>query len=168
MIRVLFLLALAVGGAFVLRTFGFERIEIVSGSMEPTLPVGTRVTVNKLAYLFHAPGRGDIVTFPSPREEKGLVKRIVAVGGDEVRIVRKTIVLNGKTLDEPYVKHTRPNELLKGDNFNIGRVPRGFVVVLGDNRDESGDSRDWKGAVTGLPVPFISEKAIEGKLMVKQ
>ena len=168
MVRVFFLVALAVGGAFVLRTFGFERIEIVSGSMEPTLPVGTRVMVNKLAYFFHSPQRGDIVTFPSPRAKKGLVKRVVAVGGDEVRIVQKTVVLNGKPLKEPYVKHTRPNEILNGDNFNIGKVPPGFVVVMGDNRDESGDSRDWKGSVTGLPVPFISEKAIEGKLMVSK
>ncbi|MBL8023623.1 MAG: signal peptidase I [Elusimicrobia bacterium] len=166
MARVFFLVALGLGGAFFLRTFAFERIEIVSGSMEPALPVGARVMVNKLAYVFHPPERGDIVTFLSPKGEKGLVKRVVAVGGDNVRVVKKKVVLNGKPLEEPYVKHTRPNELLKGDDFNMGKVPSGFVVVMGDNRDESGDSRDWKGTVTGLPTPFVSQKAIEGKLMV--
>lgn len=155
-------------GAFLLRAFAFERIVIASGSMEPTLPVGTKVMVNKLAYTFHGPQRGDIVTFPSPVKRKDLVKRIVAVGGDSVRVVRKEIYLNGQPLAEPYVQHTRPNELLKGDDVDMGRVPTGFVVLMGDNRDESGDSRDWTGTVTGVPVPFVPEAAIEGKLMVEQ
>ncbi|MBK8574757.1 MAG: signal peptidase I [Elusimicrobia bacterium] len=159
-------MALAFIGAFLLRAFAFERIVIVSGSMEPTLPVGTKVMVNKLAYLFHPPQRGDIVMFPSPVKRKGLVKRIVAVAGDSVRIVRKEIILNGQPLTEPYVQHTRPNELLKGDDLDLGRVPPGFVVLMGDNRDESGDSRDWVGNVTGVPVPFVPVKSIEGKMVV--
>lgn len=168
MYRILFLVGLAFLGAFLLRAFAFERIVIASGSMEPTLPVGTQVMVNKLAYTFRPPQRGDIVTFPSPVAKKDLVKRIIAVAGEEVRIVRKDVLINGKPLVEPYVKHTRPNELLKGDNFDMGRVPPGFLVLMGDNRDESGDSRDWVGTVTGVPVPFVSEKAIEGKLMVEK
>lgn len=136
--------------------------------MEPTLPVGTKVMVNKLVYKFQRPQRGDIVTFPSPVKQKDLVKRIVAVAGDSLRIVRKDLYLNGRLLSEPYVQHTRPNDLLTGDNVDMGRVPAGFVVVMGDNRDESGDSRDWVGSVTGVPVPFVPEAAIEGKLMVEK
>lgn len=108
------------------------------------------------------------MTFPSPVANKDLVKRIVAVAGDQVRIIRKEIILNGRPLVEPYVQHTRPNELLKGDDVDLGAVPPGFVVLMGDNRDESGDSRDWVGRVTGLPVPFVPVKSIEGKLMVEK
>ena len=168
MFRLLYLVALALVGAFIFRAFAFERIEIASGSMEPTLPIGTKVMVNKLAYLFHPPQRGDIVSFPSPVEKKELVKRIVAVSGENVRIVRKEVLINGKPLAEPYVKHTRPNELLAGDDLDMGQVPVGYLVLMGDNRDESGDSRDWVGAATGVPVPFVSEKSIEGKLMVEK
>ncbi len=168
MYRILFLVGLAFLGAFLIRAFAFERIVIASGSMEPTLPVGTQVMVNKLAYLFHPPQRGDIVTFPSPVAKKDLVKRIIAVAGENVRIVRKDVLINGKPLVEPYVKHTRPMELLVGDNVDMGQVPPGHVVLMGDNRDESGDSRDWVGTVTGVPVPFVPEKSIEGKLMVEK
>lgn len=168
MARFLFLVALAFIGAFLLRAFAFERIVVASGSMEPTLPVGTKVMVNKLVYKIRSPQRGDIVTFPSPVANKDLVKRIIAVAGDQVRIVRKEIILNGQPLVEPYVQHTRPNELLKGDDVDLGAVPPGFVVLMGDNRDESGDSRDWVGRVTGVPVPFVPVKSIEGKLMVEK
>jgi signal peptidase I len=167
MVRFLYLAALAFIGAFFLRAFAFERIVVASGSMEPTLPVGTKVMVNKLAYRFRSPQRGDIVTFPSP-VKKDLVKRIIAVAGDQVRIVRKEIILNGRPLVEPYVQHTRPNELLKGDDVDLGAVPPGFVVLMGDNRDESGDSRDWVGRATGVAVPFVPVHAIEGKLMVEK
>ena len=168
MVRFLYLVALAFVGAFFLRAFAFERIVVASGSMEPTLPVGTKVMVNKLVYKFREPQRGDIVTFPSPVAKKDLVKRIIAVAGDQVRIVRKEIILNGRPLVEPYVQHTRPNELLMGDDVDLGSVPPGFVVLMGDNRDESGDSRDWVGRVTGVPVPFVPVKSIEGKLMVEK
>lgn len=168
MYRILFLVGLAFLGAFLIRTFAFERIVIASGSMEPTLPVGTQIMVNKLVYKFRSPERGDIVTFPSPVAKKDLVKRVIAVAGEDVRIVRKDVLINGKVLVEPYVKHTRPNELLVGDDVTMGRVPPGFLVLMGDNRDESGDSRDWVGAVTGVPVPFVPEKAIDGKLMVEK
>lgn len=168
MYRILYLVALAAAGAFVLRSCFYEPVEIMSGSMEPTLPVGTKVLVNKWTYRFQSPQRGDIVTFPSPVGGKGLVKRVVAVAGEKVRLKNKQVFINERPLEEPYVKHTRPLERLKGDDMVIGRVPEGFVVVMGDNRDESGDSRDWVGAITGEPVPFVSVESIEGKLMVRK
>lgn len=168
MYRILYLVALAAAGAFFLRSCLYEPVVIVSGSMEPTLPVGTKVLVNKWTYRFQPPQRGDIVVFPSPVGEKGLVKRVVAVAGEKVRLKHKQVFINDQPLVEPYVKHTRPHERLKGDDMVIGRVPEGFVVVMGDNRDESGDSRDWVGSITGEPVPFVSVESIEGKLMVKK
>jgi signal peptidase I len=168
MYRILYLVALAAAGAFFLRSCLYEPVVIMSGSMEPTLPVGTKVIVNKWTYRFQPPQRGDIVSFPSPAGGKGLVKRVVAVAGEKVRLKHKQVYINDQPLVEPYVKHTRAHERLKGDDMVIGRVPEGFVVVMGDNRDESGDSRDWVGSITGEPVPFVSVESIEGKLMVKK
>ena len=61
-------------------------------------------------------------------------------------------MLNGRQLSEPYVKHDRPDEMLVGDNLDVGAVPPGRVFLLGDNRDESGDSRDWINPATGSHI----------------
>jgi signal peptidase I len=70
----------------------------MSGSMEPTLPVGTKVIVNKWTYRFQPPQRGDIVSFPSPAGGKGLVKRVIAVAGEKVRLCGKQVYINGPTV----------------------------------------------------------------------
>lgn len=163
--RWLFLLALGTLGAWLLRTFLFEGIVIATGSMEPTLPVGHHAFVNKWAYRFQLPRRGDIVVFPSPVGEKEMVKRVIAVAGDEVALKDKKVVLNGRPLEEPYVQYTRPDEILKGDNLAPTRVPRDHVFLLGDNRDQSGDSRDWVRPDTGEHVYFVHVKRLKGKLM---
>jgi signal peptidase I len=130
------------------------------------LAVGHHAFVNKMAYRFSGPERGDIVVFPSPvNEEKDMVKRVIAVEGDAVEIKDKKVILNGKELIEPYIQHTRAGEILKGDNIGQMTVPRGHVFVLGDNRDESGDSRDWVDPATKRPVYFISVKNLKGKLL---
>lgn len=162
--RLLYLLFLGALGAWVLRAYAVEGIYIATASMEPALPVGTHVFVNKVVLKLRAPRRGEIVLFPSPVEAKDLVKRVVAVGGDTVRIERKTLILNGRPLAEPYVRHSRPDEMLEGDNLDLGAVPAGHVVLLGDNRDESGDSRDWKRP-DGTRVYFVPASAIKGKVM---
>lgn len=162
--RFLFLLALGGGCALAFRVFLFENIVIASASMEPTLPVGQDYWINKAVYRFHAPQRGEIVVFPSPVEGKDLVKRVIAVGGDAVRLEQKDVVLNGQRQLEPYVQHTRADEVLIGDNLDLGVVPPGHLVVLGDNRDESGDSRDWVDA-QGRRIPFVSVRALKGRLV---
>ncbi|MGQ0644905.1 MAG: signal peptidase I [Elusimicrobiota bacterium] len=163
--RWIFLLALGGAGALLIRGFLLEGIVVASGSMEPTLYVGRHIFVNKMAYRFSPPRRGDIVVFASPVENKDLVKRVIAVAGDHVRVERKRVVLNGRLLEEPYVKHTRSGEMLQGDNLDVGVIPPGQVFVLGDNRDQSGDSRDWKDARTGEHIFFIPVERIKGKLM---
>ena len=162
--RLLFLLALGAGGAAVFRVFLFENVVIASASMEPTLPVGRTYWVNKALYRWRAPQRGELIVFQGPDGQKDLVKRVVAVPGDEVRFKDKELYLNGVRQMETYVRYTRAGEVLVGDNLDLGVVPPGHVVVLGDNRDESGDSRDWKDA-RGERTPFLSLNRVKGRLV---
>lgn len=166
MMRLLWLTFLGAVGAILLRAFVIEGVYIASASMEPALPVGRHLFVNKLAYRTGQPQRGDIVVFPSPvDDEKDLVKRVIAVAGDDVLIKEKKVYLNGQPLEEPYAVHDRRGEMLVGDNLEVGIVPRGRVFVMGDNRDHSGDSRDWKDPKTGDPVFFVSVSNLKGKLI---
>lgn len=163
--RLLSLILLGAAGALAVRAFAVEGIYIATGSMEPTLHVGRRIFVNKLSYRFRSPRRGEIVVFPSPVEPgKDLVKRVIALEGDEVRIENKKVYLNGAPLAEPYAVFSRKDELLQGDNLDVGPVPRGKVFVLGDNRDASGDSRDWIDE-RGGHIFFVKVEDIKGTLI---
>lgn len=165
--RLAFLTLIAVVLTLINRSFGIEGIYIDSGSMEPTLPVKASYFLEKITYRFVSPKRGDIVVFPSPiKKGKDLVKRVIAIGGDTIELRNKAVVLNGVVLSEPYVKHTRSTELLEGDNIAPMVVPKGMFFVMGDNRDESGDSRDWTDAVTGEHTYFVPLSQIKGKLIV--
>jgi signal peptidase I len=153
-------------GALLIRSCVVEGIYIASASMEPTLPVGQHLFVNKMAFAVSGPSRGDIVVFPSPVEaKKDLVKRVIAVEGDAVRIVDKKVFLNGAPLNEIYAVHDDPTARFTDDTMDVGVVPRGRVFVLGDNRDHSGDSRDWKDPKTGEPIFFVDIEKIKGKLI---
>ena len=164
--RLLFLVSIAAVAAVILRTFVIEGIYVASASMEPTLPSGTDYFLEKLTVHFSKPERGDIVVFPSPVEPgKDLIKRVIAKGGDRIEIKNKVVLLNGKQIEEKYVKHTRMKEILQGDNVNTMEVPEGEVFVMGDNRDESGDSRDWKDGKTGEHVYFVPVERIKGKII---
>src|SRR5437879_3466793 len=139
--RMVFLLVLSLGGAWIFRTFLFETVRVATGSMEPTLPLDTHYLVNKWTYRFYAPRRGDIVVFKNPLDpNKGFIKRVIGIPEDQVEIRSKLVYLNGALLNEPYVTHKRPFERLVGDNIAPPRVPPGAVFVLGDDRDESEDS----------------------------
>lgn len=162
--RWLFLIALGAAGALFVRHFLFEGIYLASDSMAPTLPQGRHVFSEKFAYAFGDPRRGDIIVFDSPvQKDRGLVKRVIAVGGDTIEIRRKRVLVNGQELVEPYVQYVRPDEILVGDNLPPTVVPRGHVFVMGDNRDVSGDSRDWK-APSGEPAPFLPLDAVRGRV----
>ena len=108
--------------------------------MDDTLHDGNYLILNKLAYRSESPKYGDIVVFPSDAdggEEKLFIKRVIGVGGDEVTVDGKTVYVNGKQLDEPYVqKDTEGTGASKS-----WTVPEGKVFVMGDNRDVSLDSR---------------------------
>lgn len=164
--RLLFLLILGLSGGWIVRSYVVEAVAVASGSMEPTLFVGTHYWVNRLAYRFHGPRRGDIVVFASPLDNKtGLIKRVIGLPGDEVEIRDKRVFLNGARLEEPYAVYKRAAERLEGDNLGPLKIPDGAVFVLGDNRDESSDSSVWKQAGTGQPVHFLPLKNIKGKLI---
>ncbi len=148
-------LVIIIAGAFflalLLQQFVVKPFAIPSPSMEPTLMEGDRVLVNRLAYRFHPPQRGDIVVFRPPGQNGSdpFIKRVVAVDGDTIAISGGVLWLNGEPQDEPYLKE-RP---MYGE-LPETRIPPGFVWLMGDNRNNSGDSR-----VFG-PVPV---KSIIGK-----
>ena len=156
---ILIIVALVV--AVLIKTFLVQAFFIPSGSMNDTLLEGDRVMVNKLAYRFGNPARGDVIVFDSPMEPDGdgetifgalvrhvaeslglsspdsaLIKRIVAVGGETVQIRDNRVFIDGTALDEPYLK-----EGSFMPDFGPLAVPEGQVFVMGDNRSSSSDSR---------------------------
>jgi signal peptidase I len=165
--RTLLIVILSLAGAGLVRAFLLEGVWVASGSMEPALAVGTHYFVNKLVYRLHPPLRGDMIVFKDPvDEQKGLIKRVIAVGGDTVEIRSKQVFLNGSALTEPYAIYKRANERLLGDNMPPKTVPSGHYFVLGDNRDESEDSTSWKDPKTGERIYFIGHQAIQGRLVI--
>ncbi|MDD5675363.1 MAG: signal peptidase I [Chitinivibrionales bacterium] len=165
--RLIFLLFMGIIGFLLLRNFVVDSVVITSSSMQPTLNVGGRYFMDKVSYRFGKPRRNDIIAFPSPVDEKtGLVKRVIAAGNEVVEIKNKDVYINGTLFTESFASHSRPNELLAGDNLGPLQVPPGMVFVMGDNRDESEDSRDWKDARTGEHVYFVPVSSILGKIIL--
>jgi signal peptidase I len=171
---------LLVGLMFVFRSAVADWNHVPSSSMNPTLIYGDRIMVNKLAYSLRVPftlrqvvrwgtpSRGDVITFDSPKDDVNLIKRVVAVGGDVVRMHDNVLTINGQQVPRTLVDASRviPSELgpldaevwqeqLDGKRFDVARlpsfnrlrdfdpvtVPEGKVMVLGDSRDNSNDSR---------------------------
>jgi len=134
----------------ILVTFVIQGFKVYGSCMEPNLHTGERLLGNKFIYRFEGPDRGDIVVFkypPDPR--KVFIKRVVALPGDTVEIQDGRLYVNGEPVTEDYVK-TMPH----GD-FAAEEVAPGHVFVLGDNRDESNDSRFWGE----LPIDNIQARA---------
>jgi signal peptidase I len=133
--------------ALLVQQFIIKPFAIPSPSMEPTLVEGDRVLVNRLVYHFHPPRRGDVIVFhpPGRPESDPFIKRVVAVAGDTISVHDGVLYLNGEPQDEAYVKEY-PIEEDYPETF----VQTGYVWAMGDNRNNSGDSR-----VFG-PVPLDS------------
>jgi signal peptidase I len=126
------------------------RIRVDGASMEPTLVTGEYVIVSKLSYRLGSPQRGDIIVFHFPRDPKEeYIKRVIGLPGDEVEIKNGVVFVNGQKLNESYLK-------VKTDNMGTWRVPAGQLFVLGDNRNNSSDSRSW-GTV---PIDYVVGKAL--------
>lgn len=132
-------------------TFIIQGYKVYGSCMEPNLRTGERLIGNKFIYRFEHPTRGDVIVFkypPNPR--KVFIKRIIGLPGETVEIRRGRVYINGRALEEgPYVRNV-PH----GD-FTPQKIPKGCVFVLGDNRDESNDSRFWGD----LPLDNIQAKA---------
>jgi signal peptidase I len=127
------------------------RVRVDGLSMLPTLRDGEFVLVNRLAYRFGSPTRGDIVVFRSINQvDLDLIKRIIGVPGDRIIIGDGKVVVNGVTLNEPYI-NAAPSY------SGTWSVPDGYLFVLGDNRNDSSDSHAW-----GL----LPEKNLIGKALL--
>ncbi len=139
-------------GALCIAAFAvvFESREVYSVSMEPTLGPGVYVMVNRFAYCAGQPGRGDVVVMkPQHYYTTDLIKRIIGIPGDTIRIHDHTVYVNGTALEEPYIKEPVAYE------YQLLEVPDDYYFVLGDNRNHSDDSHEgWL-----LPETDIKGKA---------
>lgn len=165
--------------ALLIRTFCIQAFKIPSGSMIPTLLIGDHLLVNKIVYgspvdipftninVFHMPGfrspeKGEIIVFKYPENPtRDFIKRVVAVEGDTVQLIDKKVYVNGKPVEEPFTQHTdntlRLGQLEPRDNFGPYLVPKNKLFVMGDNRDQSYDSRFWG---------YVDVKQVRGKAMI--
>ena len=171
------IIAVALGLALGIQAFIVKPYRIPSGSMEPTLAIGQRVLVDRVSKHFTSFHRGDIVVFkppkgadsetqcgdpnkppdepcPKPTPQKSdtnFIKRIIGLPGDRLKVIKGHAYINGKELNEPYIRPdascpicNEPREIT---------IPPGHLFMMGDNRGESDDSRDWgpvpKGWIIG-------------------
>jgi len=132
----------------VVQPFIVQAFRIPSESMVPTLEIGDRLLANKFIYRFTEPERGDIVVFDSLENDDTLIKRVVGLEGDEIRVQGGLLFVNGEPQEEPYLNEEEP---FRG-YYGPLTVPKGDVFVMGDNRGNSADSR-----VFG-PVPLDNIK----------
>ena len=158
-------IAIAVVLALFIRTFVVQAFKIPSGSMKPTLLVGDHILVNKFIYgikipfidkniiKLGKPKRGDVVVFKYPLDtKKDYIKRVIGLPGDKVELANKQLRINGKVMDDPHASYSVYGNLR---NFGPIIVPAHHLFVMGDNRDESSDSRVW-GFV---PYAYLKGKA---------
>lgn len=157
--------------AFIIRSFVVQAFKIPSGSMLQTLQIGDHLLVTKFAYgikipftnsmIFEreGPERADIIVFEFPEDpSKDFIKRVIGVPGDVVEIREKKLFLNGEEQQESYIQLVDTSTSVpRRDNFGPVMVPENKYFVLGDNRDESYDSRFWG---------FVERDTIEGKALI--
>jgi signal peptidase I len=141
---------------FFVLTFVVQHFQIPTGSMIPKLLVGDFVLVNKMAYarpvcplegflLPHKPiERKDIIVFKWPGDlRKDYVKRVIGLGGEKVELRARQLYVNDQAVDEPYTIYKDNQAYPADENYGPIVVPEGSLFVLGDNRDDSADSRTW-------------------------
>jgi len=175
--------------ALAVRVCLIEAYKIPSGSMIPALQIGDYILVNKLSYGFRIPrqfrvphgfelpwedgflfrygkpARGDIVVFTRPDDpatsedesRTNLIKRVIGLPGETVEVRDMSVLINGNTLDEPYARWV--NGGLMDGQFGPEKVPEDRILLLGDNRDNSKDSRFWND-------PFISIDRVKGRALI--
>lgn len=162
---------LAIAFLFIRPTL-LEPFQIPSASMVPTLEIGDRILVNKLSYglripfavntvtQWSAPRRGDVVVFTRP-DERGtvedessinIIKRVMGLPGDSVEIKSNHLYINGELYPESYARYSGGGT----KDFGPETVPAGHIFLLGDNRDNSKDSRWWQ-------EPFVDVKRVKGR-----
>ena len=168
--------------ALLIRTFIIQAFKIPSGSMESTLLIGDHILVSKFSYGTHIPNeipflniklfddivlfskvpqRGDIIVFKFPKDEKrDFIKRVIGLPGDFLEVRRQKVYINDKLYEDTHARHTDPasnDSLVPRDDFGPVLVPEEYVFVMGDNRENSQDSRYWG---------FLNVKKIRGKALM--
>ena len=166
-------LVVAVLIALFVRTFVVQAFEIPSSSMEPTLLIGDYLLVNKFTYgiripytdtkffQFKKPRRGDVIVFIFPLDRsKDFIKRVIGTAGEKVQIIHNKIYIDDRLIDDPWghFQKVGPTGYLQAmENFGPVVVPEDSLFVLGDNRDNSEDSRFWG---------FLNVSAVLGKAFI--
>jgi signal peptidase I len=168
--------------ALMIRTFIIQAFKIPSGSMEETLLIGDHILVSKFAYGTHIPNeipfldiklfedivlfssvpkREDIIVFKFPKDERrDFIKRAIGLPGDMLEVRQQKVYINGKLHEDAHARHTESasdSPLVPRDDFGPVLVPDGHVFVMGDNRENSQDSRYWG---------FLNVEKIRGKALM--
>ncbi len=129
---------------FLVIRLAVQNFNIEGHSMEPSLHDKELILVDKWSYLFHTPGRGDVIVFVAPpHPDQDYIKRIVALPGDTITINDTTVIVDGVKLNESYVDPRNQGNIWATKNISNMIVPPDDYFVLGDNRMGSSDSRDW-------------------------
>ena len=169
-------LVIAVILALFVRTWVFQAFKIPTGSMEHNLLIGDHLIVNKMIFAPTVTGferailpdralhRGDIVVFKYPKDpERDFIKRVIGLPGDRLELHRKKIYINGQALDEPYVEFLRPPSIEGppkvddlSEEYGPVTVPTDQYFMMGDNRDNSEDSRYWGF----MPLSYVKGEAL--------
>jgi signal peptidase I len=171
-------ICVAVVLALFVRTFVVQAFKIPTGSMENNLLIGDHLLVNKFVFAPTLSGleravlpidaivRGDIVVFKFPEDpERDFIKRVIGLPGETLELRNKKVYINGSPLDEPYVHFLYPpdeGEVVSGSEFDLTRrygpitVPAEHYFMMGDNRDNSQDSRYWGP----MPASYVKGKAL--------
>ncbi|MGI6091456.1 MAG: signal peptidase I [Veillonellaceae bacterium] len=145
---------IAVVLAFFIRHYIVELYMVEGPSMRPTLQNGERLVVNKFIYRFNKPTKGEIIVFRYPRDpSRDFIKRVIAEPGDTIEIKDGRVFVNGQLLNEPYIL-----DKTRG-SYNLATVPDGHIFVMGDNRNNSEDSRY-------RDVGFVSYDLVKGKAVM--
>ena len=168
--------------ALLIRSFIIQAFKIPSGSMKNTLLIGDHILVSKFSYGTHIPNeipffniklfedivffprtpkRGDIIVFKFPKDERrDFIKRTIGLPGDLLEVRRQKVYINDKLYEDPHARHTESptdSSLVPRDDFGPVLVPDGYVFVMGDNRENSQDSRYWG---------FLNINKIRGKALM--
>ena len=168
--------------ALFIRTFVIQAFKIPSGSMEETLLIGDHILVSKFAYGTHIPNeipilniklfddiilfptlpeRGDIIVFKYPKDEsRDFIKRVIGIPGDLLEVKHQKVFINAKPYIDPFARHIEApsnSPLVPRDDFGPVLIPDGHLFMMGDNRENSQDSRYWG---------FLDVSKVRGKALM--